>query len=103
MERLIILETQKLIVVINILIRYLSLIISPKFIATNPQIVQFDVELSNEILKDVNKEKFAIQKDKKIFYPRANRLYKNCFKVLLKYIYFWKIIFHFYILKIKKI
>ena len=102
MERLIILETQKLIVVINILIRYLSLIISPKFIATNPQIVQFDVELSNEILKDVNKEEFAIQKDKKIFYPRANRLYKNCFKVLIKIYIFLENYFSFLYSKDKK-
>ena len=85
MERLIILETQKLIVIINIFIRYYNLTFSPKLISTNSQ-PQFtlDILLSNEILKNVDTEEFAKQKDKKIIYPRANRIYKNCFKVLIK-------------------
>ena len=102
MERLIILETQKLIVTINILIRYFTLILNPKFLITNPQIVQFDIILSKEILKDVNKEEFAIQKDKKIIYPRANRLYKNCFKVLIKIYIFLENFYAFISSKDKK-
>ena len=90
MERLIILETQKLIVIINIFIRYYNLIFNSKLASnkTQPQIT-LDISLSKEILKDLDKEELAIQKnDKKIIYPRANRLYKNCFRALIKiYIY----------------
>ena len=86
MERLIILETQKLIIIINLFIRYYILTINPKILAAKNQITEFslDILLSKEILKNVNKEKFAVQKDKIINYPRANRLYKNCFRVLIK-------------------
>ena len=104
MERLIILETQKLIIIINIFIRYFTLNINPKLLSTNSQMIQFtlDILLSQEILKNVNKEKFAIQKDKKIYYPRANRLYKNCFRVLIKIYIFLDNYFTFISTKDKK-
>ena len=88
MERFIILETQKLIVIINIFIRYYNLTFNTKVISTQMPKVTLDSSISEEILKDLDKEEYAIQKDKKIFYPRANRLYKNCFRMLIKiYIY----------------
>ena len=104
MERLIILETQKLIIIINIFIRYFTLTLNPKILSTNKQITQFtlDILLSNEILKNVNEEKFAIQKDKTIIYPRANRLYKNCFRVLIKIYIFLENYFAFMATKDKK-
>ena len=66
--------------------------------------IQFtlDILLSQEILKNVNEEKFAIQKDKKIYYPRANRLYKNCFRVLIKIYIFLDNYFTFIATKDKK-
>ena len=86
MERLIILESQRLIVIINIFIKYYYLTFSTKLNSSNTQ-PQFslDISLAQEILKDVEKEELAKQKkDKKIIYPRANRLYKNCFRLLMK-------------------
>ena len=104
MERLIILETQKLIIIINIFIRYFTLTLNPKILSTNQQMTQFalDILLSQEILKNVNEEKFAIQKDKTIIYPRANRLYKNCFRVLIKIYIFLDNYFAFMATKDKK-
>ena len=88
MERLIILETQKLIAIINIFIRYYNLTFNTKVISTQMPQVTLDSSIAEIILKDLDKEEYAVQKDKKIFYPRANRLYKNCFRMLIKiYIY----------------
>ena len=90
LERLIILESQKLIVIINIFVRYFTLTFNPKFIATNNNIIpQFsldsDMTLSEELLKDLENEEYAIQlNEKTIIYPRANRLYKNTFRLLIK-------------------
>ena len=85
MERLIILETQKLITIINILIRYYNSSINPKLISYNTQQQPFvNLEVSNEILKNLETEEYAKQSDKKLTYPRANRIYKNCFKILIK-------------------
>ena len=90
LERLIILETQRLIVIINIFIRYFTLSFNPKFIASNNNIIpQFtidsDLYLAEELLKDLEKEELAkIINNKTIIYPRANRLFKNTFRLLIK-------------------
>ena len=90
LERLIILESQNLITTINIFIRYFTLTFNPKFIANNnnimPQfILDTDLSLAEEILKDLDNEEYAKQiNEKTIIYPRANRLYKNTFRFLIK-------------------
>ena len=105
MERLIILETQKLILIINMFIRYYVLSINPKiFLTKNSKLLEFslDILLSNEIIKNVNEEEFAVQKERGIIYPRANRLYKNCFRVLIKIYIFLEKCFAFLATKDKK-
>ena len=90
LEKLIILETEKLIITINIFIRYFTLIFNPKYISTNNNIIpQFkldsDTTISEEILKDLDNEDLAKELSQKtIIYPRANRLYKNVFRLLIK-------------------
>ena len=106
MERLIILETQKLITIINLFIRYYAFIINPKILYStknnNKYEFNFDILLSNEILKNVNEEEYAIEKGKSIIYPRANRLYKNCFKIIIKIYIFLEKCFSFISSKDKK-
>ena len=85
MEHLTILETQKLITIINILIRYSTLIVNQKITTTKTQSqLTLNLEVSDEIMKNLNSEEYVKGNDKKITYPRANRIYKNCFKVLIK-------------------
>ena len=88
LEKLIILETEKLIVTINIFVRYFTLIFNPKYISTNNNIIpqfKLDSNLSEEILKDLDNEELAQEiSQKSIVYPRANRLYKNTFRLLIK-------------------
>ena len=89
LERLIILESEKLITTINIFVRYFTLTFNPKYIANNNIMPQFKLDstfsLAEEILKDLDKEELAKQvKEKMIIYPRANRLYKNTFRFLIK-------------------
>ena len=89
LERLILLETQKLIVIINLFVRYLSISFNPKFISSNNNIIpQFsldDLTLSEELLQYLDKEELAKQvNNKTVIYPRANRLYKNTYRLLIK-------------------
>ena len=89
LERLIILESEKLIITINIFVRYFTLTFNPKYITNNNIMPQFTLDsgqsLAEEILKDLDKEELAKQvKEKSIIYPRANRLYKNTFRFLIK-------------------
>ena len=90
LERLILLETQKLVVIINIWIRYYTLVFNPKYISANNNLVpQFrldsDLTISEELLSDLDKEEYAKEiNEKTILYPRANRLYKNTFRLLIK-------------------
>ena len=107
MERIIILETQKLIIIINMFIRYYALTVNPKILTSttnNRQMYEFslDILLSNEILKNVNEEEFAVEKGKSIIYPRANRLYKNCFKIIIRIYIFLEKCFSFISIKDKK-
>ena len=86
LERLIILESQKLIVIVNIFIRYFALSFNSKNIINNiiPQFILQDNTLSEELLLNLETEPLYLQTDKKIIYPRANLLYKNTFKLLIK-------------------
>ena len=90
LERLIILESQKLITIINIFVRYFTLTFNPKYITNNNNIMpQFaldsNIPLSKELLKDLDELEYAKQiNEKTIIYPRANRLYKNTFRFLIK-------------------
>ena len=108
LERLIILETEKLIVTINIFVRYFTLIFNPKYISSNNNIIpQFKLDsnmtLSEEILKDLDKEEFAKELNQKsIIYPRANRLYKNAFRLLIKMYLFLDDLFNKISIKEKK-
>ena len=98
MKRLIILETQKLMIIINMFIRYYALTMNPKILTcetNNQQMYEFSLNilLLNEILKNIKEEQFSVEKGKSIIYPRANRLYNNCFKIIIKIYVFlekWK-------------
>ena len=83
-EKMIILETQKFIEIINILIRFSY---SSSKLITSGQIPQFasNCVTSKEVLK--NCENCALAKDntqnKSFSYPRADQIYKNCLKILI--------------------
>ena len=85
MERLLILETYKLIIIVNLLLRYFY---NNNYLNTNVTVHQFNLEtsISEEILKNCSNEENASYNDsnKEYSYPKANRLYKNCFRVLIK-------------------
>ena len=88
LESLIILESEKLIVTINIFVRYFTFIFNPKYISNNNNVIpqfKLDTNLSDEILKDLENEDLAKElNEKRIIYPRANRLFKNTFRLLIK-------------------
>ena len=93
-EKIAILETQKFIEIINILLSFFS---KNKIYQVNNQNMQtYSFILENpaaEILRNTNNCKLATYDSKrnKYSYPKANQIYKNCLRILIK--------LHFYINK----
>ena len=82
-EQKVILETQKFLEIINIILRFIS---KNNIIQTN-QTYSFIIENPvEEILRKCDDYELAEynEKTKKYNYPKANRIYKNCLSILIK-------------------
>ena len=88
-EQMVILETQKFLEIINILLRFIS---KNKLIQLNTntntnQYYTFIIDNpTEEILRECDNSKLAEynEKTKKYNYPKCNRIYKNCLRILIK-------------------
>ena len=88
-EQMVILETQKFLEIINILLRFIS---KGKIIQINTntnlnQYYSFTIDNpTEEILRECEDCQLAEynEKTKKYNYPKANRIYKNCLRILIK-------------------
>ena len=88
-EKMVILETQKFLEIINILLRFIP---KNKIIQINTnnninQIYSFIItNPKEEILRECEESELAQynEKTKKYNYPKANRIYKNCLRILIK-------------------
>ena len=88
-EQMVILETQKFLEIINILLRFIS---KSKILQINTntnlnQYYSFIIDNpTKEILRECEDCKLAEynEKTKKYNYPKANRIYKNCLRILIK-------------------
>ena len=88
-EQMVILETQKFLEIINILLRFIS---KNKLVQLNAntnlsQYYMFIIDNpTEEILRECDNSKLAEynEKTKKYNYPKANRIYKNCLRILIK-------------------
>ena len=99
-EQMIIFETQKFLEIINILLRFISSNRIVQVNNKNTQLFEFIIENpTEEILRLTNECELAEynEKSKKYNYPKANRIYKNCLRILIKlYHYLSKSIFKSY-------
>ena len=88
-EQMVILETQKFLEIINILLRFISKskIIQINTTTNTNQFYSFIINNPTEaILRKTDECELAEYNEntKKYNYPRANRLYKNCLRILIK-------------------
>ena len=83
-EQKVILETQKFLEIINIILRFIS---KSNIIPTTNQTYSFTINNPiEEILRKCDECELAEynEKTKKYNYPKANRIYKNCLSILIK-------------------
>ena len=99
-EKMAILETQKFIETINILLRFFT---KSKTYQVNNQNIQYYIFLvedpSTEVLRKCDNCELATYDSKrnKYNYPKANQIYKNCLRILMKlYYYLNKNVFKFH-------
>ena len=99
-EKIAILETQKFVEIINILLRFISKNKMFQLNTPNTQSFAFIIENpSSEILRNCDNCQLATydSKKNKYNYPKANQIYKNCLRILIKlHYYLSKNIFKFH-------
>ena len=90
MEQMVILETQKFIEIINIILKFIT---TNKLLPHKDNVQSYEFIIKNpteEILRKTDECELAEynEKTKRYNYPKANRIYKNCIRILLKLHYY---------------
>ena len=90
-EKMAILETQRFIEIINIILRFFSKNKTYQVNTPNTQTYSFILDnISDEILRKCENCQLAVYNSKtnKYIYPKANQIYKNCLRILIKLNYY---------------
>lgn len=90
MEQMVILETQKFIEIINIILKFIT---PNKLLPHKDNVQSYEFIIKNpteEILRKTDECELAEYNEntKRYNYPKANRIYKNCLRILLKLHYY---------------